>query len=780
MPVSPASAADARPATPAASSPASAVADRSVSDIVAQLAASESLQRSALDRLPLEQRWSDLSRRTEQAEAAFAVVLPSAQGGLAAANLVGLSHETWQLSNQADAIVRDLTDLARRLERELDALEHDAALWRDNLPILRRSQVPQPVLDGAQSIAQQVQDAAARVREARDRALLALVRAQSLQTEITAATSRIATGMEQILTRRSELDSLPIWHLDATHDAPGEHGLGADAGAASLRQYLAREGGRLGLLFAGVFALCWWLFTRPPVAGESPARRAYGSPIAASLLLALTALWWLAPDPPLRWYSVLLIALPLPVAAVGRRAFASAVPLTLYGMALATMLLGVGNMLVANPLAGRLLLLLQIACFAGALTVDLRRGRLAQAFARWSPENVRVAALVVIAASVLSALHAIFGLTGPPRTLRLGVTGLISFGLVFGSAAAVAYGAALSLLGTPLFGWVRSARNADPTLLRGLRFSLVVLAVIGTALATLGALALVPETLATLDAVSQSSVDIGTVTISTTALATALAVVLATWLFSGAVRFVLEREVFPRLQLRPGVGYAIATFTRWAIYIVGVMLTLAALGVDSTRITVLAGALGVGIGFGLQTVVNNFVSGIILIVERPVAVGDLVEIGPLLGEIQRIGIRSSSVRTTQGAEVIVPNSDFASKEVINWTRSDRQRRYDIDVGVAYGSDPTEVMRLLEEAAREVPEVMPYPAPMAMFHNFGDSSLDFRVLAWVRTIDLGLKAQTAIRVALLRKLDAAGIAIPFPQRDVYLHTVGDAAPAKPEG
>jgi len=255
--------------------------------------------------------------------------------------------------------------------------------------------------------------------------------------------------------------------------------------------------------------------------------------------------------------------------------------------------------------------------------------------------------------------------------------------------------------------------------------------------------------------------------------------VVATWLFSGAVRFILEREVFPRLPLRPGVGYAIATFIRWAIYIVGVMLTLAALGLDSTRITVLAGALSVGIGFGLQTVVNNFVSGIILIVERPVAVGDLVEIGPLLGEIQRIGIRSSSVRTTQGAEVIVPNSDFASKEVINWTRSDRQRRYDIDVGVAYGSDPTEVMRLLEEAAREVPEVMPYPAPMAMFKNFGDSSLDFRVLAWVRTVDLGLKAQTAIRVAVLRKLDAAGIAIPFPQRDVYLHAVGEAAPAKAE-
>jgi len=214
----------------------------------------------------------------------------------------------------------------------------------------------------------------------------------------------------------------------------------------------------------------------------------------------------------------------------------------------------------------------------------------------------------------------------------------------------------------------------------------------------------------------------------------------------------------PRLKLGPGAGYAIITFTRWVIVIVGAILTLAALGIDMAKLTLLAGALSVGIGFGLQTIVNNFVSGVILIVERPVGVGDLIEVGPLLGEVKRIGIRSSIVRTGQGAEVIVPNAELVSKDVVNWTRSDRQRRYDIDVGVANGSDPEQVMRLLVEAAGDVPEIMKSPAPRAVFKGFGGNSLNFALLAWVETVDVGLEAQNAMRVAVLRKLEKAGIAI----------------------
>jgi small-conductance mechanosensitive channel len=192
------------------------------------------------------------------------------------------------------------------------------------------------------------------------------------------------------------------------------------------------------------------------------------------------------------------------------------------------------------------------------------------------------------------------------------------------------------------------------------------------------------------------------------------------------------------------------------------------------KVTLLAGALSVGIGFGLQNVVNNFVSGLILVIERPVGVGDVIERGTLSGTVTRIGIRSSTVRTGQGAEVIVPNGELVSKEVVNWTRSDRRRRYDIDVGVAPGSDPERVMQLLVEAATEVPDVMSDPPPRAMFKGFGESALNFSLMAWVPTVDVGLQAQNALRVAIMRKLDAAQIAMPFPARDPQISVASERA------
>jgi len=768
------------PAESAASGATAAPAPRSISEIVGQIASSETLQRIALERLPLQRQWQDLTRRIDDIEAAFARELPSDAGDLEATNLVGLSHDAWRLAEQASRVVSELTGLVARLERERSALEQAAGRWAEDFPVLREGRVPEGVVEGAQQMQRQVLVAADRVRTARDEGLLALVRAQALKTRIDAATARLASSMERLMSQRSQSEALPIWQLAALPGEPAASLPNLVVGAAQLRDYVVREGRRLGLLVVIVFGLCWWLFTRPAGPDAGASRMAYGSPGVASLLITMVALWWLSPDPPVLFYNLLLILLPLPVVALVRRAVGAPVPITLYGVAVATVLMGLRrNVVDWSALSERVMLLSQIGCVAIPLALDLRAGRLSKAFARWRAPSVRAAAMILLVVAILSALHAVFGLVGPSRALRVGLAGVLAFGLIFGTAATVIYGVLQALLSTPLLGWLHSARNADPALLRALRVILFVLAAMATTAATLGAMTLVPVVLAEMQSISLSNVELGALSFSSTALAAFLGFIVGTFLLSGLLHFVLDREIFPRLHLRPGVGYAITTFTRWAIYFVGIILALAALGVDATRLTVLAGALGVGIGFGLQTVVNNFVSGLILIVERPVAVGDLVEIGPLLGEIQRIGIRSSSVRTTQGAEVIVPNSDLASKEVINWTRSDRQRRYEIDVGVAYGSDPAQVMRLLEEAASEVPEVMLHPAPMAMFKDFGDSSLDFRLLAWVSTIDLGLKAQTAIRVAVLRKLDAAGISIPFPQRDVHLHAVAGAAGAEPD-
>jgi small-conductance mechanosensitive channel len=273
---------------------------------------------------------------------------------------------------------------------------------------------------------------------------------------------------------------------------------------------------------------------------------------------------------------------------------------------------------------------------------------------------------------------------------------------------------------------------------------------------------------------------LGSATISVSAILTFVGVLAGTFLLSALVRFLLEGEVFPRLQLPRGLPFTISTTVRYAIIFSGFALALGAAGIDLSRVTLLAGALGVGIGFGLQNLVSNFVSGLILLFERPVQVGDYVDVGSLVGEVRRIGMRSSTVLTAEGAEVVVPNADLISKSVINWTLSNRRRRIEIRVGVAYGSDPERVIELLLQAATDHPEALTDPAPAAYFVGFGDSSLDFTLHVWVARFEQGFSLQSAVRRAVARLLAGAGIEVPFPQRDLNVKSVTPNAAAALRG
>ncbi len=253
----------------------------------------------------------------------------------------------------------------------------------------------------------------------------------------------------------------------------------------------------------------------------------------------------------------------------------------------------------------------------------------------------------------------------------------------------------------------------------------------------------------------------------------AVTLLLTVWL-ARFVRFVLDEEVLPRVRLERGVASAISTVTQWTIVAVGLLAAAGAAGLGASQLALVAGALGVGIGFGLQNIVNNFVSGLILIFEQPVKVGDMVEIThlQLTGEVRRIGIRSSVVRTFDGAEVIVPNANLISSEVVNWTLSDQRRRIHTEVGVAYGTDPHQVIEILNGVADANPEVLSYPEPQVLFLGFGDSSLDFRLLAWTGNFPDYLRLRSELHVATHDALKDAAIQIPFPQRDLHVRsTVG---------
>jgi potassium efflux system protein len=233
------------------------------------------------------------------------------------------------------------------------------------------------------------------------------------------------------------------------------------------------------------------------------------------------------------------------------------------------------------------------------------------------------------------------------------------------------------------------------------------------------------------------------------------------------IRLLLDEDIFPRLPVAAGAASAASRLIYYALVTGGILFALAASGVELSNLTLLISALGVGIGFGLQGIVNNFVSGLVLAFERPFQVGDIIAVGQLTGRVRQIGLRASRVRTFEGAEVIVPNADLIAGEVINWTLSDRMRRVEVTVGVAYGSDTTQVRELLLKVADENEQVAKNPEPTALFLGFDDSAMRFALRIWIAEAGDWPEISSDIYEAVNTELKAADIEIPFPQRTVHL-------------
>jgi potassium efflux system protein len=239
-----------------------------------------------------------------------------------------------------------------------------------------------------------------------------------------------------------------------------------------------------------------------------------------------------------------------------------------------------------------------------------------------------------------------------------------------------------------------------------------------------------------------------------------------------AIRFLLREEFFSRLRLSRGLPEMLSTLIYYVALVLVFLLSISAAGVHLDKLTVLTGAVGVGVGFGLQTFVNNFVSGLVLQFERPIRVGDVLEVGGVGGEVSRIGVRSSTVRTFQGAEVIIPNSELVSNQVVNWTLTEPLRRVELQVPVAYGTDPERVIGILTALALRHPEVLRNPEPAAYFQAFGASSLDFVLMFWAQQQN-HFRLRSEIGVAVNAAMRDADIEIPFPQQDIRIRSAEPA-------
>jgi small-conductance mechanosensitive channel len=264
--------------------------------------------------------------------------------------------------------------------------------------------------------------------------------------------------------------------------------------------------------------------------------------------------------------------------------------------------------------------------------------------------------------------------------------------------------------------------------------------------------------IATTEAALNANLAIGSFIITLGGILAFLITVWASFLVSKFLRFLLEEDVYHHLHLAPGIPYAISTMLHYVILLIGFFVALGALGIDLTKVTILVGAFTVGIGFGLQNIINNFVSGLILLFERPIKVGDVIEVSGIVGEVSRIGIRASVIRAADGSEVIVPNGSLISSQVTNWTFSDRSRAVEISVNVAGGADPQRVVELLKSTAAGYPGVGKQPSPQVYVTNFSAGAVTFQLRAWTDRHEDWAQLRSDLSLAVNEALAREKIAI----------------------
>jgi len=680
-----------------------------------------------------------------------------------------------------------LTDQAKRLEDLIGELAKRRDLWRRTQEDARASGAPDPVLDRVQESLAALSVTQKSVDKRRAEILATQDKVTRELALVDDALSRLTAYRQQTVGKILVRDSHPVWAIDLSGRTRGRlffhvrDELRSDA--KDFREYAADNQARLVLhllvylalaaLFRSGRARARRMVEREPTL--EPATRVFQLPYSSAFLLTALATAWIhpaLPDMPLQ--AVVLIAL-VPVLRVVRAYTHPGFVPGLYVFAGFFLTDRIRWICSAAPVLEQMLFLGEMMAGCALMAWVLRPARLDKVELR----EGEIVALrrIGIAARILFFAFAVALVTGACGFMQLGrllgggalsavYAALVLYASLRASQGLVAYG-----LRTRRLRRLRTVELSRELIERRVNRGLVFAAVLGWLAWVLFKLELAGPARALAQSILAIPIAPGTELAMTLGnlFAFGLTVYVA-WLISRFARFVLQEDVLPRLSLARGVDYAVTTILTYVLLIGGFLVALGALGVDLNRASLLAGALGVGVGFGLQNVVNNFVSGLILLLERPIQVGDTVQIGELLGVVNRIGIRSSTVRTGQGSEVIVPNGTLISERVTNWTLSDQMRRIDLTLGVGYGSDPERVLAILVEVAQAHPNVLPLPAPTALFRGFGQSTLDFQLSAWTNQPDGWVQVKSELGISVYRKLQAEGLEIPYPQQDVHVRTL----------
>jgi small-conductance mechanosensitive channel len=695
------------------------------------------------------------------------------------------TERAWRrIASRIDGWQQTLTNSAEAIDAVIETIKESRAVWELTLSTADEVELPPMVRQEVEDVLQDLAEAERVSLTNRDLVL-------TLQSRLATSGARVAEVQAELgdeIQRRRRgilgIDSPALWNA---FGLPGVDGLPSEQIAAiwtgnsqTVRSYVSGQGRflvRHVVLLIGLLMLLTVLRRRADLwtgqdASLERTVRLLDRPISASLVITILLADVLYPAAPAAWFEVLGLVLLLSMLRILPLMVPDSLQPMAYVAALLYFLEGATHLAPDGNLVDRLMLLtLSVSAGVACWWVDrrLNREHLIPS-ENWS-RAVRFGVRIALVTFVIGSLANIIGAIGFAALVIEGNLNSVFSAILVWVAAVLMRAVVRVVLLTGFaktFGIVRL--HADEV--RTTVFKVITwVAVAAWVIWTLKKFTLYDGLRAWVGAKLDTAISFGEFSVVP---GTVLLLVLLIWLtfkLSQVIQFGLETDVLPRMDLPRGVPAAITRLTHYAVIVVGVMVAATAAGLDFSRVNLIVGALGVGIGFGLQNVVNNFVSGLILLFERPIRVGDRVQLNQLSGVVTDIGMRASVVRTWQGADVIVPNANLISSEVINWTFSDDNHRMDVAVGVAYGTDPQAVIDLLESVAVKHPEVHHDPAPVALFLGFGDSSLDFELRAWAGT-DF-VQVASDLRVAVNAALLGASIEIPFPQRDVHLRSVDSA-------
>jgi len=686
-----------------------------------------------------------------------------------------------------------LTKRSDALQEGLDLLTGVQKTWEVTLKAAEASKAPGPLLE-------QINGTLASIRAAQTTLQFQLTSVLDLQSSVSGEVEKCGNvlakiaqvqqkAMSGILTRDSRPITSPEFWGAALTELPQRAGSIAAAHMMDLRKYFEEPLQHMPLP-AGLFVILALLFLagRRQVRKWTAAGEAFSSdisvfnhPVAAALgveLLVATSPFFMMPTVVRYLLWVLSFA---PIIVFIRPVVSAFLIPALYVLWIFGAIEVMREAFSADVIIGQVVLVLE--SLAGIVAMVWFARKLKPVYGEAAePSRPRVlhsapfVFLLVFAAGLVAAA------TGYLRLARLMTPGLIAGGiLALGMYAALRIFigvVAFAFHAWPLRTLSMIMHNRDPIERRLYRF-LIWAAIVTWITRYLSQIGFLEPAISFGRAVLTAKFERGPISISPCDVLEFFLTIWAAYLLSAFIRFVLQEDVYPRMKVEKGKSYAVSSLLHYFILTIGFTIAIAALGVNLTKLTVLTGAFGVGIGFGLQSVVNNFVSGLILLFERPIHVGDVVEVGDLLGKVLRIGIRASTVHTRQGSDIVVPNSQLVTEKVTNWTLSDRLRRVDLPVGVNYSAPPKEVIKILETVAQANPDILRKPAPQGLFMGFGDSSINFELRAWTDQFDDWPRVRSELASAIYDAIYAAGMTFPFPQREVRVlrDSVGGATAAR---